>query len=51
MLVLEKNEQNFVMKIKSTCLGFVLHVHVQWVTLSPVPGGGAMSQSLNGSVL
>ena len=32
------------------CLGSVLHVHGQWVTPSPVPGG-AIGQSLKRSVL
>ena len=31
-------------------MGTVLHVHAQWVTPSPVPGG-AIGQSLKGSVL
>ena len=31
-------------------MGSVLHVHAQWVTPSPVPGG-AIGQSLQGSVL
>ena len=31
-------------------MGCVLHVHAQWVTPSPVPGG-AIGQSLKGSVL
>ena len=31
-------------------MGSVLHVHAQWVTPSPVPGG-AIGQSLEGSVL
>ena len=32
------------------CLGYLLHVHAQWVTPIPVPGG-AIGQSLKGSVL
>ena len=50
---LERSEQKFCYKIKSCptpCLGSVLHVHAQWVTTSPVPGG-AIGQSLKGSVL
>ena len=31
-------------------MGSLQHVHVQWVTPSPVPGG-AIGQSLKGSVL
>ena len=43
----------FCYKIKSCptpCLGSVLHVHAQWGTPSPVPGG-AIGQSLKRSVL
>ena len=50
---LKRSEQKFCYKMKSCptpCLGSVLHVHAQWVTPSPVPGG-AIGQSLNGSVL
>ena len=50
---LERSEQKFCYKIKSCptpWLGSVLHVHAQWVTPSPVPGG-AIGQSLKGSVL
>ena len=50
---LKRSEQKFCYKIKSCptpCLGSVLHVHAQWVTPSPVPGG-AIGQSLKGSVL
>ena len=48
-----KESTKFCYKIKSCptpCLGSVLHVHAQWVTPSPVPGG-AIGQSLEGSVL
>ena len=31
-------------------MGSVLHVHAQWVTPSPVPGG-AIGQSMEGSIL
>ena len=50
---LERSKQNFVIKISSChtpCLGSVLHVHAQWVTPSPVPGG-SIGQSLEGGLL
>ena len=31
-------------------MGSVLHVHAQWVTPSPVPGG-AIGQSMEGGIL
>ena len=43
----------FCYKIKSCptpCLGPVLHVHAQWGTPSPVPGG-AIGQSIEGGIL
>ena len=52
-LALEINEQNFCYTMKSCptrCLGFLLHVHAQWVTPSPVPGG-TIGQSLEGGLL
>ena len=52
-LALEINEQNFCYTMKSCptrCLGFVLHVHAQWVTPSPVLGG-TIGQSLEGGLL
>ena len=45
--------KKFFYKIKSCptpCLGSVLHVHAQWVTPSPVPGG-SIGQSLEGGIL
>ena len=48
---LERSEQNFVTKSNHVPhLAWGLHVHAQWVTPSPVPGG-AIGQSLKGSVL
>ena len=50
---LKKSEQKFCYKMKSChwpCLGSVLHVHAQWVTPSPVPGG-AIGQGLEGGLL
>ena len=50
---LERSEEKFCYKIKSCPtpqLGSVLHVHVQWVTPSPIPGG-PIGKRLEGSVL
>ena len=48
-----KEWTKFCYKMKSCptrCFGLVLHVHAQWVTPSPVPGG-TISQSLEGGLL
>ena len=45
---LERSEQNFVPNL--IMLGSVLHLHAQWVTPSPVPGG-AIGQCLEGDLL
>ena len=50
---LERSENFFFYKIKSwhtPCVGSVLHVHAQWVTPSPVPGG-TIGESLEGGLL
>ena len=51
-LALERSEQKFVTKFNhvTPCLGSVLHVHAQWVTLSTVPGS-AIGHSLKRCLL